>query len=157
MPPSSRRPTSRNTMDPKRMPRPVYLLLFTETYYLLTCHRTINLIALLDTAFCFYSNFPCRLTLTELKCELPCEDSIFAVKNPFAQPNFRFSRGTSIYEAFQDLFQNEQTASNSGKDHPHTHSHDFQRHRQNSSIGASLTVTDLFLLIHRKYSLSIFY
>jgi hypothetical protein len=94
---------------------------------LLTSYRTINIIALVDCAFSFYSNFPCRLTPAELECDMPCEDSIFGSKHPFAHPNFRFTRETTVYEAFRYLFQNEEGASSMG-----------------------FTVTDMFFLIHRK-------
>ncbi|KAJ5306958.1 hypothetical protein N7508_005973 [Penicillium antarcticum] len=38
-------------------------------------------------------------------CELPCEDFIFNSEHPFSDPNFRFTRQTTISEGFHFLFQ----------------------------------------------------
>ncbi|EED15421.1 C2H2 finger domain protein (Zms1), putative [Talaromyces stipitatus ATCC 10500] len=109
--------------------------------------RTINVISLLDCAFSFYSNFPCRLTPPELECDLPCEESVFNCEHPFAQLKFRFTRETTVYDAFQHLFQDEQGASACHHDQHHTN------HCAHSpSIGTTLTVTDMFLMIHMLYS-----
>lgn len=66
--------------------------------------RTISIISLLDCAFFFFQNFPCRLTHTEMECDLPCDESLFFSEHPFAEPNFRFSRGLKVSEAFKNLF-----------------------------------------------------
>ncbi|KAJ5969068.1 hypothetical protein N7501_005316 [Penicillium viridicatum] len=66
--------------------------------------RTISIISLLDGAFFFFQNFPCRLTHTEMECDLPCDESLFFSEHPFAEPNFRFSRGLTVSEAFKNLF-----------------------------------------------------
>ncbi|KAJ9489433.1 hypothetical protein VN97_g3815 [Penicillium thymicola] len=66
--------------------------------------RTISIISLLDGAFFFFQNFPCRLTHTEMECDLPSDESLFFSEHPFAEPNFRFSRGLRISEAFKNLF-----------------------------------------------------
>lgn len=66
--------------------------------------RTISIISLLDGAFFFFQNFPCRLTHTEMQCDLPCDESLFLSEHPFAEPNFRFSRGLTVSEAFKNLF-----------------------------------------------------
>lgn len=66
--------------------------------------RTISIISLLDGAFFFFQNFPCRLTHTEMECDLPCDESLFFSEHPFAEPNFRFSRGLTVSGAFKNLF-----------------------------------------------------
>ena len=120
-------------------------LVFEISYidHFVDCSRTMNVIALLDCAFSFYSNFPCRLTPSELECDLPCEESVFNCEHPFAQLKFRFTRETTIYEAFQHLFVDEPETSKCqhGPDHSgHCH--------HTTSIGATFTVTDMFLIIH---------
>jgi hypothetical protein len=59
---------------------------------------------LLDCAFSFFKNFPCRLTLAEMKFDLPCDESLFAAHHPFLQPNFQCSRHVTVLEAFRSLF-----------------------------------------------------
>ncbi|CAI7650837.1 unnamed protein product [Penicillium glandicola] len=66
--------------------------------------RTMSMISLLDCGFFFFQNYPCRLTHTEIKYDLPCDESLFISEHPFAEPNFRFSRGLTISEAFENLF-----------------------------------------------------
>ncbi|KAJ5110039.1 hypothetical protein N7532_002684 [Penicillium argentinense] len=95
--------------------------------------RTIGVISLLDCAFLFYQNYPCRLTHSEMECELPCEESLFKAKHPFSQPNFRFTRDITLYAAFQGLF--EPTSRDSVAHSP--------------AVGnMDLTVLDMFILIH---------
>lgn len=103
----------------------------------------MNVIALLDCAFSFYSNFPCRLTPSELECDLPCEESVFNCEHPFAQLKFRFTRETTVYEAFQYLFEDEPETSNCQHDQHHSN---YCQHAP--SIGTTFTVTDMFLMIH---------
>lgn len=109
----------------------------------------MNVIALLDCAFSFYSNFPCRLTPSELECDLPCEESIFNCEHPFAQLKFRFTREATIYEAFQHLFDDEPETSDC--QHGQSHSNYCQH---NPSIGMTFTVSDMFLLIHSMFDRS---
>lgn len=92
---------------------------------LLTLNSTISVISLLDCAFYFYQNYPCRLTQLEMNCDLPCEESIFLSEHPFAEPNFRFSRGLTVSEAFGKLLDAPQ------------------------SPPMCLTIFDMFILIHR--------
>lgn len=113
-------------------------------------YRTMNVVALLDCAFSFYSNFPCRLTPSELECDLPCEESVFNCEHPFAQLKFRFTRETTIYEAFQHLFDDEPETSNC--QHGPNHSNYCQH---TPSIGTTFTVTDMFLMIHSTCMLSL--
>ncbi|OXV07421.1 hypothetical protein Egran_04814 [Elaphomyces granulatus] len=101
--------------------------------------RTINIISLLDCAFSFYQNYPCRLTHTEMECDLPCDESLYSADHPFAQPNFRFSREITTYEAFQFLFS---------EDYPMT-SFDPS---QNITNDPHFTVLDMFILIHLLYA-----
>lgn len=71
-----------------------------------------------------------------MECDLPCENAFFNAEHPFAQPNFRFSREITVYDAFQFLFAEDQPINP-------------------SSSGASavkFTVLDMFILIHRMYS-----
>ena len=105
--------------------------------------RTMNVIALIDCAFSFYSNFPCRLAPSELECDLPCEESVFNCEHPFAQLKFRFTRETTICGAFQHLFDDEPETTNC--QHGPNHSNYCQH---TPSIGTSFTVTDMFLMIH---------
>lgn len=39
-----------------------------------------------------------------MECDLPSDESLFFSEHPFAEPNFRFSRGLRISEAFKNLF-----------------------------------------------------
>jgi hypothetical protein len=71
----------------------------------LTVSRTISIISLLDCAFFFYQNYPCRLTHAEIESELPCEEALFRSPHPFQDPKFRFSREITIYQAFQHMFE----------------------------------------------------
>ncbi|KGO75953.1 Zinc finger, C2H2 [Penicillium italicum] len=91
--------------------------------------RTISMISLLDCAFLFFQNFPCRLTHTEMDFDLPCDESLFFSDHPFAEPNFRFSRGLRVSEAFEHLF--DEAAESNPMD---------------------LTVLDMFILIHILFS-----
>jgi hypothetical protein len=92
---------------------------------LLIFARAISVISLLDCAFFFYQNYPCRLTQSEMQCDLPCDESVFFAEHPFAEPNFRFSRELTITEAFENLL-----------DEPNSQPMD-------------LTILDMFILIHR--------
>ncbi|KAL1983961.1 hypothetical protein VTN96DRAFT_9735 [Rasamsonia emersonii] len=98
--------------------------------------RTINIILLLDCAFSFYQNYPCRLTPSEMECDLPCENAFFNSEHPFAQPNFRFSRETTVYDAFQFLFAEDQPINQSS----------------NGASNVKFTVLDMFILIHLLYA-----
>ncbi|CAI7666410.1 unnamed protein product [Penicillium crustosum] len=91
--------------------------------------RTISIISLLDGAFLFFQNFPCRLTHTEMQCDLPCDESLFSSEHPFAEPNFRFSRGLRVSEAFKNLFD-----------------------EAPESNPMDLTALDMFILIHILFS-----
>lgn len=66
-----------------------------------------------------------------MECELPCEESVFESPHPFSEPNFRFSRGLTLYGAFQNLFDSSHVAGQSP-----------------DPTQMSLTVMDMFILIH---------
>ncbi|QQK44441.1 Fungal transcriptional regulatory protein, N-terminal [Penicillium digitatum] len=91
--------------------------------------RTFSMISLLDCAFLFFQNYPCRLTYTEMECDLPCEEWLFFSEHPFAEPNFRFSRGIRVSEAFEHMFD-----------------------EAPESNPIDLTVLDMFILIHILFS-----
>lgn len=101
------------------------------------------MIALIDSAFSFFQNYPCRLTHVEMDCDLPCEESVFNSVHPFSEPNFRFCRNLTVSEAFQSLFEEYQ------EDSLRPPSPSFPQ----KNIGNPLrfTVFDMFLLIHRMY------
>lgn len=94
--------------------------------------RTMHYIVLIDCAFSFFQNYPCRLTPPESEFDLPCRESLFDSKHPYEEPNFRYSRGATLCDAFKDLFRSSSPASC------------LQRFE--------LTVLDMFLLIHVLYA-----
>ena len=100
-------------------------------------NSTVSIVSLLDCAFLFYQNYPCRLTHSEMECDLPCDEAIFRSEHPFTEPNFRFSRHLTIYEAFQNLF-----------DAPILES----PQRTPDSSHMDLTVLDMFILIHSMWT-----
>ncbi|KAL5363875.1 fungal-specific transcription factor domain-containing protein [Aspergillus floccosus] len=104
--------------------------------------RTMNIISLLDCAFSFYQNFPCRLSHTEMECDFPCPESVFASEHPFGEPKFRFAREYTISEAFQSLFEEP-----GSRDTPSSESVSPA-----PEILPSVTVFDMFILIHLLYA-----
>ena len=112
------------------------------------------MLTLLDSAFQFYSNYPSRLELRELKNDLPCKGALFETEHPFMQDDLRFSRHMTTYDAFTLLFAEKFNATKvlsspiaacgdpiGGPKNPGPAS---------SSTDCDFTVLDLFLLIHRK-------
>lgn len=100
--------------------------------------RLISMMTLLDCAFSFFVNFSCRLTLFEMKFDLPCEEIFFSSLHPFQERSFTFSRRITVYEAFQSLFPQQKLTSdmtNSGK--------------KSNPLG--LNPMDMFILIHLLY------
>ncbi|CAG8057096.1 unnamed protein product [Penicillium nalgiovense] len=91
--------------------------------------RTISMILLLDCAFFFFQNYPCRLSHTEMECDLPCDESLFVSEHPFVEPNFRFQREFRLSEAFRNLFE-----------------------EAPESSPMDLTALDMFILIHILFS-----
>lgn len=106
----------------------------------------MNIIWLMDCAFAFYQNYPGRLTLSELDCDLPCAESIFEAPNPFTEESFRFSRGITIHQAFEQLFLGQAESHPSGTNTPRPPSQDVGA--VNSIEQLSLTVLDMNVLIH---------
>jgi hypothetical protein len=70
----------------------------------LTMNRLMNIITLFDCALAFFANFPCRLMVSEMRFDLPCEESIYSSSHPFAEPKFTPSRQLTTFDAFQSLF-----------------------------------------------------
>ena len=104
------------------------------------------MIALIDSAFSFFQNYPCRLTHVEMDCDLPCEEIVFDSVLPFSEPNFRSPRNLTVSEAFQSLF--EECPENSLHSPPPS----FPQNNVGNPLG--FTVFDMFLLIHRMSSFS---
>jgi hypothetical protein len=94
----------------------------------------MNIMTLLDCAFSFFANFPCRLSVSEMKFDLPCEEQFFASCHPFVEPNFTPSRRLTTYEAFQSLFG------------PKANLVPVQEKKSNP---LGLNPMDMFILIHR--------
>ncbi|EXV05247.1 Zn(2)-Cys(6) zinc finger domain protein [Metarhizium robertsii] len=100
--------------------------------------RTIIMIRLLDCAFLFFSNYPCKLAFSELEHDLPCENAVFNAKHPFAEENFRFRRGSTTAEAFEELFREQSNPPPAQR----------QCDVESCVNYGSRTVVDLFLTIH---------
>lgn len=104
------------------------------------------MIALIDSAFSFFQNYPCRLAHVEMDFDLPCEESLFNSVHPFSEPNFRFSRNLTVSEAFQSLFE----------ECPEDPLRPPSPSLTQNNVGNPLafTVFDMFLLIHCMYTFS---
>lgn len=105
---------------------------------------TMCMIRSLDCAFLFYSNYPCRLTLSEMSVDMPCDSSVFNSEHPFADDNFSFSRTGNLTSVFEELFDQrpyEFTNSHPGES-PHSNIQTTQHTRKTQ------TVIDLFISIH---------
>lgn len=90
---------------------------------------------LLDVAFVFFSNYPTRLTIAELRFDLHSEEAIFASAHPFSEPTFKLSRNLTVYEAFRSLFTKDKIQSQDGT----------------IANPLGLGVVDMFTLVHRMY------
>lgn len=103
--------------------------------------RTISSMVLLDCAFTFFANFPCRFALSELEFELPCDERFFSSLRPFAEEGFSASRRHTITLAFHSLFEQ----------------HDPQQRllglaNTEASLGPlDFNCMDMFILIHLLY------
>ena len=106
----------------------------------------MNLICLMNSAFSFFQNYPCRLAHIEIDCDLPCEEFIFNSAHPFAEANFHFTRNLTVSEAFQSLFEEHP------EDRSRSSSHFSSPKHNGNPLG--FTVFDMFILIHRMYPLS---
>jgi hypothetical protein len=96
----------------------------------------MNTITLLDCAFTFFANFPCRLAVFEMKFDLPSEDRLYKSPHPFSEANFLHSRQVTTYEAFLSLF---------GRKVPETAS-DKEKNRN----PLDFNIVDMFILVHRR-------
>jgi len=92
---------------------------------------------LLDCAFCFFANFPCRIAISEIKFDLPSEDHLYKPRHPFKETKFKPSRRVTVYEAFLSLFGNKNTAAN------------LEQEKNGNPL--DLNPVDMFILIHCKY------
>lgn len=99
--------------------------------------RTMCIIWSLDSAFLFFQNFPSRLTFAELDCDLPCDESLWSAKNPFAEPQFRFDRNMTLRQGMEMLFNNGQPSAQVAN-----------TKRTTVSSKSPFSVFDMFLLIH---------
>lgn len=106
--------------------------------------RLINMITLLDCTISFFANFPCRLTLSEMKFDLSSDESLFSAAHPFSRSHFSPSRQLTTYDAFQSLFGQTKcpTTPPNSKD------------KENP---LSLNPMHMFILIHRKYDGASYY
>ncbi|KAI9037717.1 uncharacterized protein KD926_000058 [Aspergillus affinis] len=104
--------------------------------------RSMSYISLLDCAFVFYQNYPCRLSHTEMESDFPCAEAVFASGHPFQEPKFQLMREFNISDTFQSLFHehSSKTSSPSG----------FSMSGVNMLSG--LTFLDMFILIHMLYA-----
>ncbi|KAF4463228.1 Peptidase S33 tripeptidyl aminopeptidase-lik [Fusarium albosuccineum] len=109
--------------------------------------RTTAMIRLLDCAFLFYSNYPCRLGFTELGSDLPCDNSVFNTKHPFAEENFSFRRGSTTADAFEELFRGQSDSSSAQQQYDAA---SYTNHAA-EHVGGTYTILDLFLTIHLLY------
>jgi hypothetical protein len=109
---------------------------------------------LLDCAFCFFKNFPCRLTFSEMKFDLPCVEPVFASRHPFREPNFQYSRRVTVYDAVQNLFIEQQVSALSVSP-PNRQSPQQSSSKADVSNPLSFNVLDMAILIHRRFLLAI--
>lgn len=121
-------------MDSKRVSNSVRINQTHKHILSLIVNSTVAIVSLLDCAFFFFQNYPCRLTHSEMECDFPCDDSVWRSEHPFAKPNFRFTRDLTISDAFQYLFEDA-----SKQDSPY-------RSPERNTL--DLTVLDMFILIH---------
>lgn len=101
----------------------------------------------MDCALRFYSNFPCRLSLSELKVDLPCDELVFGAEHPFAMETFQFRRTLTTSAAFSLLFEKQASL-------PHTTGTTLQSTDEFTLTllrpEHNISILDLFLLIHCK-------
>ena len=113
----------------------------------------MNMIRSLDCAFIFYSNYPCRLTLTELDVDVPCEGHIFNSEHPFTEDDFCFSRKATVADFFQELLTEHVPClipSSEHNDAANPAQGDTRAGPAPPSRGQTKTMLDLFLSIHCK-------
>ncbi|KAK1141811.1 hypothetical protein N8T08_008476 [Aspergillus melleus] len=104
--------------------------------------RTMAYVSLLDCAFVFYQNYPCRLSHTEMESDFPSAEAVFASGHPFQERKFQLKREFNISDTFQSLF------------HEHGSQDSSPLDLSMSSVNAlsGLTFLDMFILIHMLYA-----
>ncbi|RAH42860.1 fungal specific transcription factor domain-containing protein [Aspergillus brunneoviolaceus CBS 621.78] len=107
--------------------------------------RTISIISLLDCAFCFFQNYPCRLSHVEMDCDFPCQEALFNLEHPYTDIGFHYSRGFTIKEAFQSLFDGSNAPNMSFPLSPDSSTNP-------SGILPNMNILDMFILIHLLYA-----
>ncbi|PYI25800.1 C2H2 finger domain protein [Aspergillus indologenus CBS 114.80] len=107
--------------------------------------RTICIISLLDCAFCFFQNYPCRLSHVEMDCDFPCPEALFNLEHPYTDIGFHYSRGFTIKEAFQSLFDGSNAPNMSFPLSPDSSTNP-------SGILPNMNILDMFILIHLLYA-----
>lgn len=85
-------------------------------------------IILIDCAFSFFQNYPCRLTPAELECDLPSQEAFFDSEHPYRETGFAFSRPCTVSTAYEHLLA--------------------AGGRAESLLAIEPTVLDMFILIH---------
>ena len=91
---------------------------------------------LLDCALLIFSNFPSRLSITEMRFHLPSEETFWSSDHPFSQHGFKKSRQLTSYEAFKSLFVQDKSPPSEDET------------KRSNPLG--LNVMDMFILIHCK-------
>lgn len=102
----------------------------------------MHFIILVDCAYSFFQNYPCRLILPELECDFPCEEHIFDSPHPYSEPSFRFSRGIKVDDALIKLFKEPPEKS-------HSSNQQAQFRSDDNTMDEKFTFLDTFVLIHR--------
>lgn len=113
--------------------------------------RTMNILTLIDCAFSFFKNFPCRLSLAEIKFDLPCEEALFSIPHPFSDPQFQCSRHVTVYKAYQSLFQMQNRPREVALANHLYNGHAIPR-EASSPNPFRLNVLDMAILIHLLYA-----
>ena len=103
-------------------------------------------VCLLDCAFCFFQNQPCRLVPTELNCGLPCDESVFSTEIPTQKVQFQRTRDITIYSAFRRLFDDQQPVPQTPYTAPRSHPKVASPEPFSQQ---SVTALDMFILGHR--------
>ena len=105
-------------------------------------YSTMAYISLLDCAFVFYQNYPCRLSHTEMESDFPSAEAVFASGHPFQERKFQLKREFNISDTFQNLFHEHGSQASSPSD----------LSMSSVNVLSGLTFLDMFILIHSKSS-----
>jgi len=103
-----------------------------------------------------YSNYPCRLTLAELDCDLPCKADIFSSRHPFMQDESVFAPRLTISRAFALLFEGKvkkaEAEASTSVASIRPNATDVAAQPVDLFSDGDLTVFDLFILIRFLYT-----